>query len=92
MPKYIVERELPGAGQMNSAQLTAVAQKSCDVLRDMGPEIQWRESYITANKIYCVYIAPNPALIRQHAKAGQFPITSVEEVKSVIDPTTAEAP
>ncbi len=91
MPKYIVERELPGAGQLNSAQLNSIAQKSCSVLRNMGPEIQWRESYITANKIYCVYIAPNPDLIRQHAKAGQFPITSVEEVQSVIDPTTAEA-
>ncbi len=91
MPKYIVERELPGAGQLNSAQLNSIAQKSCSVLRNMGPEIQWRESYITANKIYCVYIASNPDLIRQHAKAGQFPITSVEEVQSVIDPTTAEA-
>ncbi len=91
MPKYIVERELTGAGALSTAQRAAIAQKSCDVLRTMGPEIQWRESYITKDKIYCVYIAPNSDLIRQHAKAGQFPVTSVEEVKSVIDPTTAEA-
>lgn len=90
MPKYVVERELTGAGQLNSNQLSAIAKKSCDVLRKMGPEIQWQESYITGNKIYCIYIAPNPELIRQHAQAGQFPCTSIEEVKSVIDPTTAE--
>jgi hypothetical protein len=91
MPKYIVERELAGAGKLDSAQLTSIARKSCDVLRKMGPEIQWQESYITGNKIYCVYIAANPDMIRQHAKAGEFPITRVEEVKSVIDPTTSEA-
>lgn len=90
MPKYIIERDLAGAGQLNSAQLSSIAKKSCDVLRKMGPEIQWQESYITGNKIYCVYIAPNPELIREHAKAGEFPITRVEEVKTVIDPTTSE--
>jgi len=91
MPKYIVERELAGAGKLDSAQLTSIAKKSCDVLRKMGPEIQWQESYITGNKIYCVYIAANPDMVRQHAKTGEFPITRVEEVKSVIDPTTSEA-
>jgi len=91
MPKYIVERELAGAGKLDSAQLTSIAKKSCDVLRKMGPEIQWQESYITGNKIYCVYIAANPDMVRQHAKAGEFPITRVEELKSVIDPTTSEA-
>jgi hypothetical protein len=91
MPKYVVERDLVGAGQLSSAQLTSIAKKSCDVLRNMGPEIQWRESYVTGNKIYCVYIAANPDMIRQHAKEGDFPITRIEEVKSVIDPTTSEA-
>ncbi len=91
MPKYIIERELAGAGKLDSAQLASIAKKSCDVLRRMGPEIQWQESYVTDNKIYCVYIAANPDMIRQHAKAGEFPITRVEEVKSVIDPTTSEA-
>ena len=90
MPKYIVERELTVAGELTPTQLSSIAKKSCDVLRKMGPEIQWQESYITGNKIYCVYIAPNPELIREHAKAGEFPCTSVEEVKTVIDPTTAE--
>jgi hypothetical protein len=90
MPKYIVERELTGAGQLNPTQLSSIAKKSCGVLQKMGPDIQWLESYITNNKIYCVYIAPNPELIREHAKAGEFPCTRVEEVKTVIDPTSAE--
>lgn len=90
MPKYIVERDLNGAGQLDGTQLALIAKKSCDVLRTMGPEIQWIESYITGNKIYCLYIAPTPDLIRQHAKAGEFPITRVEEVATVIDPTTSE--
>lgn len=90
MPKFIIERDLTGAGQLNATQLNEIAKKSCDVLRKMGPDIQWQESYITGNKIYCVYIAPNEQLIRQHAKAGEFPCTRVEEVKNIIDPTTAE--
>lgn len=90
MPKYIIERDLAGAGQLNATELNAIAKKSCDVLRKMASDIQWLESYITGNKIYCLYIAPNPELIREHAKAGDFPCTSVEEVKNIIDPTTAE--
>ncbi len=91
MPKYIIERDLAGAGQLSSTQLGAIAKKSCDVLRKMGPDTQWIESYITGNKIYCVYIAQNEERIREHAKAGGFPCTKIEEVKRVIDPTTAES-
>ncbi len=90
MPKYVIERDLMGAGQLNETQLSSIAKKSCDVLRTMGPDIQWIESYVTGNKIYCVYIAPSPDLIHKHAKAGEFPITRVEEIKAVIDPTTSE--
>lgn len=90
MPKYIVERDLTGAGQLSTTQLNSIAKKSCDVLRRMDRDIQWLESYITSNRIYCVYIAPNPELIREHAKAGEFPCTRIEEVKNVIDPTSAE--
>ena len=90
MPKYIVERDLTGAGQLSTTQLNSIAKKSCDVLRKMDRDIQWLESYITSNRIYCVYIAPNPELIREHAKAGEFPCTRIEEVKNVIDPTSAE--
>ncbi|MCF6407815.1 DUF4242 domain-containing protein [Chitinophaga filiformis] len=90
MPKYVIEREIPGAGQLNAGQLKEVAQSSCDVLRDMGPEIQWVHSYVTGDKIYCVYIAPNEDLIREHAKKGGFPANSVNPVSAVIDPTTAE--
>ncbi|EJM06544.1 hypothetical protein AB7M22_001599 [Pseudomonas sp. ADAK2 TE3594] len=90
MPKYIIERELPGAGGLPQQELKAISQKSCDVLREMGPEVQWLESYITGDKIYCVYIAPNEGLIREHAQKGEFPITSVSRVMNIIDPTTAE--
>ena len=90
MPKYIIERELPGAGALPQQELKAISQKSCDVLREMGPEVQWLESYITGVKIYCVYIAPNEGLIREHAQKGEFPITSVSRVMNIIDPTTAE--
>ncbi|NSX08340.1 DUF4242 domain-containing protein [Pseudomonas lini] len=90
MPKYIIERELPGAGGLPQQELRAISQKSCDVLREMGPEVQWLESYITGDKIYCVYIAPNEGLIREHAQKGEFPINSVSRVMNIIDPTTAE--
>jgi uncharacterized protein DUF4242 len=90
MPKYVIEREIPGAGALSGEQLQAISQKSCGVLRNLGPEVQWVHSYVTDNKIYCVYIAPNEALVRQHAEQGGFPANQVSEVKSIIDPTTAE--
>ncbi len=91
MPKYVIEREIPGAGSLSPETLQAISQKSCGVLKNLGPEIQWVHSYVTANKIYCVYIAPNEAMVREHASQGGFPANSVAEVKSIIDPTTAEA-
>jgi hypothetical protein len=90
MPKYVVERELPGAGQLSPQQLQAVSQTSCGVLRKLGPEIQWIHSYVTQEKIYCIYIAPNEALIREHASQGGFPTNRISEITSMIDPTTAE--
>jgi hypothetical protein len=90
MPKYVIERELPGAGQLSPQQLQAVSQTSCGVLRKLGPEIQWIHSYVTQEKIYCIYIAPNEALIREHASQGGFPTNRISEVTSMIDPTTAE--
>lgn len=90
MPKYIIERELPGAGQLSPQQLQAVSQTSCSVLRKLGPEIQWIHSYVTQEKIYCIYIAPNEALIREHASQGGFPTNRISEITSMIDPTTAE--
>jgi hypothetical protein len=90
MPKYVIERELPDAGKLSKEQLQAISRKSCDVLREMGPQIQWVESYVASDRIYCVYIAPNEEMIRQHAKAGGFPADRISEVKQVIDPTTAE--
>jgi hypothetical protein len=90
MPKYVIEREIPGAGAMSAETLKAVSQTSCGVLRKLGSEIQWVHSYVTGDKIYCVYIAPNEDLVREHAKLGGFPANSVAEVKSIIDPTTAE--
>lgn len=90
MPKYIIERELPDAGKMSSEQLQGISQKSCSVLRELGPEIHWLESYVTNDKIYCVYIAPNEEMIRKHAQQGGFPANRISEVRSVIDPTTAE--
>ncbi len=90
MPKYVIERELPGAGKLTAAQLKAISQTSCGVLQSLGPQIQWVHSYVTDDKIYCVYIAPNAEIIREHARRGQFPANQVAEIKSVIDPTTAE--
>ena len=90
MPKYVIERELPGAGQLSPQQLQAVSQTSCGVLRKLGPEIQWVHSYVTQDKIYCIYIAPNEALIREHATQGGFPANRISEIKSMIDPTTAD--
>jgi hypothetical protein len=90
MPKYIIERDLPGAGQLTPQQLQGVSQTSCGVLRKLGPEIQWVHSYVTQDKIYCIYIAPNEALIREHATHGGFPANRISEISSMIDPTTAE--
>jgi hypothetical protein len=91
MPKFVIEREIPGAGKLSAPELQAISQKSCSVLNQLGPQIQWVHSYVTDNKIYCVYIAPNEEMVREHAKQGGFPANLVSEVKSVIDPTTAEA-
>lgn len=91
MPKYVIEREMPGAGSLSPDQLKAASQTSCGVLREMGPQIQWVQSYVTDDKIYCVYIAPNQKMIEDHAKQGGFPANQVSEVKAMIDPTTAEA-
>ncbi len=90
MPKYVIEREIPGAGKMTPDQLTAISQTSCGVLRKLGSEIQWVNSYVTDDKIYCVYIAPNEEMIREHARQGGFPANRVSQVHSSIDPTTAE--
>ena len=90
MPKYIIERELPGAGNLSNTEMKGISQKSCSVLKSLGPQIQWLESYVTNDKIYCVYIAPNEAMIKQHAQEGGFPANSINEVKTIIDPTTSE--
>jgi Protein of unknown function (DUF4242) len=90
MPKYVIERELPGAGALSAEQLQGISQKSCGVLRNLGPQIQWLESYVTKDKIYCVYIAPDEAMVREHARQGGFPANRVSEVKTIIDPTTSE--
>jgi hypothetical protein len=90
MPKYVIEREIPGAGKLTPQELQSISQTSCGVLRKLGPQIQWLHSYVTDDKIYCVYIAPSEEVIRQHAEQGGFPANRVSEVKSVIDPTTAE--
>ncbi len=90
MPRYVIERHVPGAGRMSCAELQRIAEKCCDVLRELGPDIQWIESYITDDKIYCIYRAPNEDVIRQHAIRGGFPADLIAEVKTVIDPTTAE--
>ena len=91
MPKYVIEREIPGAGALSAADLQGISQKSCGVLTNMGPQIQWVQSYVTGDKIYCVYNAANADIVREHAKCGGFPADSVSEVKTIIDPTTAEA-
>ena len=90
MPKYVIELNLPDAGKLDSKQLQAISQKSCGVLRRLGPEIQWVHSYVTDDKIYCIYIAPNEGVVRQHAQEGGFPADRISEIKQVIDPTTAE--
>ena len=91
MPKYVIEREIADAGKMSPEQLHAISQKSCSVLRKLGPEIQWVESYVTDNKFYCVYIAPNEEMVRRHAEQGGFPANRISEVRVVIDPTTADS-
>jgi hypothetical protein len=91
MPKYVIERDIPGAGKLTSDQMHAISQKSCSVLKNLGPQIQWVESYVTDDKIYCVYIAPDEAMVREHAKQGGFPANRVSAVRRMIDPTTAEA-
>jgi hypothetical protein len=91
MPKYVIEREIPDAGKLSAQELQAISQKSCAVLGGLGPQIQWVQSYVTDEKVYCVYIAPNEEMVREHAKQGGFPANRISEVKSVIDPTTAEA-
>ncbi|HTW44231.1 MAG TPA: DUF4242 domain-containing protein [Acidobacteriaceae bacterium] len=90
MPKYVIERDLPGAGSLTADQLQAVSQKSCGVLRNLGPSIQWVHSYVTQDKIYCIYIAPNEQLIREHATQGGFPANRISEIVSMIDPVSAE--
>ncbi len=90
MPKYVIEREIPDAGKLSIQELQAISQKSCGVLNQMGPQIQWVQSYVTDDKIYCTYIAPNEEMVREHALQGGFPANRVSEVKSIIDPTTAE--
>ena len=89
MPKYVIEREIPGAGKLSPQELQAISQKSRSVLESLGPQIQWVESYVTDDKVYCVYIAPNAALVREHAQKGGFPADRISEIRSVIDPTTA---
>ena len=90
MPRYVIEREIPGAGKLTPPELKAISQKSCGVLQQMGPRIQWVESYVTDDKVYCVYIALNEELVREHAKKGGFPANRVSEVRTIIDPTTSE--
>ena len=91
MPKFLIERDIPGAGKLSAAELKAISQKSCGVLQGLGPQIQWVQSYVTGDKVYCVYIAPDEAMVREHARQGGFPANRISEITSVIDPTTAEA-
>lgn len=90
MPKYVIERDIPGAGNLSPADLQGISQKSCGVLNQLGPEIQWVHSYVTDDKVYCVYIAPSAEMIREHAQQGGFPANRISEVKTIIDPTTSE--
>ena len=90
MPKYVIERDLPGAGKLSREQLQGISQKSCGVLQSLGPQIQWVQSYVTDDKIYCVYIAPNVEMVREHAKQGGFPANKISQVRATIDPTTSE--
>ena len=91
MPKYVIERDIPQAGSLTQQQIQAISRKSCSVLQSLGPQIQWVHSYVTDDKIYCVYIAPNEEMVREHAKQGGFPANRVSEVKRMIDPTSVEA-
>lgn len=91
MPQFVIEREMPGVGNLGAADLQGASQNSCSVLRDLGPDIQWVHSYVTDDKIYCIYRAPNEEIIREHAQRGGFPANSISQIRSVIDPTTAEA-
>ncbi|HEY2413000.1 MAG TPA: DUF4242 domain-containing protein [Pirellulaceae bacterium] len=91
MPKFVIERDIPGAGKLSPTDLAAISQKSCSVLKNLGPQIQWVESYVTDDKVYCVYIAPSESLIREHAQQGGFPANRISQVRSIIDPTTADA-
>ena len=90
MPKYVIERELPGAGNLTSEELKTISQTSCGVLAKMGPQIQWVQSYVTGDKLYCIYVAPNEEMIREHAKLGGFPCNNVNKVTAIIEPVTAE--
>ena len=90
MPKYVIEREIPGAGNLTTTELQGISAKSCGVLRDLGPTIQWVESYVTEDKIYCVYIAPNEAMVREHSRLGGFPANKVSAVRTMFDPAAAE--
>jgi hypothetical protein len=91
VPKYIIERQIPGASSLSPSELQAISQKSCDVLQNMGPRIQWQHSYVAGDKIYCVYIAPDEETVREHARKGGFPANVVSQIKAVIDPTTSES-
>ena len=91
MPKFVIERELPGAGKLTAAELQGISQKSCGVLNSMGPKIQWVNSFVTDDKIYCIYIAPDEATVREHATKGGFPANRVSRVATMIDPTTSES-
>jgi hypothetical protein len=91
MPKFVIERAIPGVGATKAAELQAISQKSCSVLQELGPDVQWVHSYVTGDKIYCIYNAANEELVREHARRGGFPADSVSRVMSIIDPTTAEA-
>ena len=90
MPKFVIERDIDGAGNLSGTDLQGISQKSCDVLQELGPQIQWVQSYVTDNKIYCVYISPSKELIMKHAEQGGFPANAINEVRTVIDPTTSE--
>jgi hypothetical protein len=90
MPRYVIERDIPGAGKLSAAELKAISQKSCSVLGDLGPQIQWQQSYVTGDRVHCVYIAPNEDMIREHANRGGFPANRISQVVTVIDPVTAE--
>ena len=91
MPKFVIERDIPGAGKLRAEELQAISQRSCAVLADLGPSVQWVQSYVTDDRIYCVYIAPNEGAVREHAKRGGFPANRISEVRTVIDPTTSES-